>query len=82
MPVPLPLPPPHTDPLPSAQPALLSAASLVAMSTRQIVEVSLHDWDNRKQEIAQQLFTAARDVGFFYISGPHPHPVPAGACGV
>ncbi|GAB4822422.1 hypothetical protein N2152v2_009468 [Parachlorella kessleri] len=36
---------------------------------RQIVEVSLDDFDTRRDEIAQQLFSAAKDVGFFYISG-------------
>ena len=36
---------------------------------RQVIEVSLHDFDDRRDEIAQQLFSAAKDVGFFYISG-------------
>jgi hypothetical protein len=39
------------------------------MSQRKILEISLADWDNRKQEIAAQLFEAAKDTGFFYISG-------------
>ena len=40
---------------------------------RQVVEISLHDWENRKAEIANQLFEAAKDVGFFYISGKSLH---------
>ena len=36
---------------------------------REIVEISLADWDNRKHEIAKQLHDAAKNVGFFYIAG-------------
>ncbi len=36
---------------------------------REIVTIDISNFEERKQEIAEQLFEAARDVGFFYISG-------------
>lgn len=36
---------------------------------REVVTISLADFENRKQEIAEQLHAAAKDVGFFYIAG-------------
>jgi hypothetical protein len=43
--------------------------SVQSKMVREIVEVSLRNFENRKAEIASQLFEAAKDVGFFYISG-------------
>lgn len=37
--------------------------------TREVVTISLANYEERQQEIAQQLYRAAKDVGFFYISG-------------
>ena len=34
-----------------------------------VLIVDISDFENRKQEIAQQLYSAAKDVGFFYIKG-------------
>jgi hypothetical protein len=36
---------------------------------RQVVTVDISDFEIRKKEVAEQLVAAARDVGFFYISG-------------
>ncbi|EFN58207.1 hypothetical protein CHLNCDRAFT_20260, partial [Chlorella variabilis] len=36
--------------------------------TREVVTISLANYEERQQEIAQQLYRAAKDVGFFYIS--------------
>ncbi|KAF3200689.1 hypothetical protein TWF106_003185 [Orbilia oligospora] len=36
-------------------------------STRQIPRISLHDWDNRKNEIQKEIMNAAENVGFFII---------------
>lgn len=36
---------------------------------REVVEISLRDYENRKDEIAAQLHEAAKSIGFFYISG-------------
>lgn len=36
---------------------------------RQIATISFRDYDNRRDEIAKELFIAARDVGFFRIAG-------------
>ncbi|KAK9834460.1 hypothetical protein WJX74_002175 [Apatococcus lobatus] len=38
-----------------------------------VLIVDISDFENRKQEIAEQLHSAAKDVGFFYIKG---HDVP------
>lgn len=34
---------------------------------RPIVQVSLKDFEQRKQEITKELWDAANDVGFFYL---------------
>ena len=31
--------------------------------------IDLSDFETRKEEVSQQLLHAARDVGFFYVSG-------------
>lgn len=36
-------------------------------SDRPIVQISLKDFENRKREIAADLWKAATDVGFFYL---------------
>ncbi|KAF3256955.1 hypothetical protein TWF217_004888 [Orbilia oligospora] len=36
-------------------------------STRQIPRISLHDWDNRKNEIMKEIMNAAENVGFFIV---------------
>ena len=37
--------------------------------TERVVTVDLSDFEERKHEIARQLTDAAKDIGFFYISG-------------
>ncbi len=34
-----------------------------------VLIVDISDFENRKHEIAEQLHSAAKDVGFFYIKG-------------
>lgn len=41
--------------------------SLAINMVRPIVQVSLRDFDDRKQEITKELWKAATDVGFFYL---------------
>jgi isopenicillin N synthase-like dioxygenase len=41
----------------------------VAKMVREVVTVDISNFEERKHEIAKQLFEAAKDVGFFYISG-------------
>ena len=36
---------------------------------REVVTIDISNFEERKHEIAKQLFEAAKDVGFFYISG-------------
>ena len=36
---------------------------------RKVLTVDISDFETRKDEIASQLISAARDVGFFYIAG-------------
>lgn len=37
--------------------------------SRQVVTIDISNFEQRKHEIAAQLFEAAKNVGFFYISG-------------
>lgn len=39
--------------------------------------ISLHDFENRKHEIARELYDAATTIGFFYITGERAPWVPA-----
>ena len=34
-----------------------------------VLIIDISDFENRKHEIAKQLYSAAKDVGFFYIKG-------------
>ena len=36
---------------------------------RKVLTIDISDFEARKGEIATQLISAARDVGFFYIAG-------------
>ncbi|KAK6543081.1 hypothetical protein TWF694_007004 [Orbilia ellipsospora] len=40
---------------------------MMASDSRQIPRISLHDWENRKNEIQKEIMHAAENVGFFII---------------
>jgi len=36
---------------------------------RQILTIDIQDFEKRKHDIAAQLLSASKDVGFFYVAG-------------
>ena len=50
----------------TAQPKIVTMA---AEDYKHLATISLRDFEDRKQEIAEQLFRSASTIGFFYIIG-------------
>jgi isopenicillin N synthase-like dioxygenase len=44
---------------------------MAAEDYKHLATISLKDFEDRKQEIAEQLFRSASTIGFFYIVGQH-----------
>lgn len=42
---------------------------MAAEDYKHLATISLRDFEDRKQEIAEQLFRSASTIGFFYIIG-------------
>ena len=40
-----------------------------SIMVRKVLQIDISDFEARKVEVASQLISAARDVGFFYIAG-------------
>lgn len=48
-------------------PAEMTVTAVHGTKERPIIQVSLRDFANRKQEIAKDLWKAATEIGFFYL---------------
>ncbi len=45
----------------------MTVAAVHGTKERPIIQVSLRDFANRKQEISKDLWRAATEIGFFYL---------------